>query len=120
MLLLLIRIDLVGRLSGNGQRTHCYVPVESSVGRPLSAYLAWRGNESSFTGALRCQPATRFERGRWGQIRKVGDEMILIRRLPALPAGPWFSAPSMLGKALCLHNLLVEVGHYLKRHDRRS
>jgi hypothetical protein len=52
--------------------------------------------------------------------RKAWDEIILNHRLPALPAGPWFSASSMLGRALCTHNLLMKVERYLKRHDHRS
>lgn len=51
--------------------------------------------------------------------QKSWDEIIQKRRLPALPAGPWFSAPSMLGKALCTHNVLMKIESYLKRHDRR-
>ena len=49
--------------------------------------------------------------------RTAWDEVIHQRRLPALPAGPWFSAPTMLGRALCTHNLLIEIERYLKRND---
>ena len=42
--------------------------------------------------------------------RKAWDEVLVHRRLPALPAGPWFSAPSMLGQALCTHNRSYSAG----------
>jgi Protein of unknown function (DUF2726) len=44
---------------------------------------------------------------------------LLAGRLPYLPAGPWTTAPSMLGKALCIHNTLIEVERYLRRNDRQ-
>jgi hypothetical protein len=44
---------------------------------------------------------------------------LLAGRLPYLPAGPWTTAPSLLGKALCMHNTLVEVERYLRRNDRQ-
>jgi Protein of unknown function (DUF2726) len=44
---------------------------------------------------------------------------LLAGRLPYLPAGPWTTAPSMLGKALCIHNTLIEVERYLQRNDRQ-
>lgn len=37
-------------------------------------------------------------------------------RVPFLPAGPWSTAPKVLGEALCIHNALIEIQHYLKRH----
>lgn len=41
---------------------------------------------------------------------KAWHEIIQERRLPAPPAGPWFASPSMLGDALCTHNLLIRGG----------
>lgn len=35
-----------------------------------------------------------------------------------LPAGPWSTASQTLGHALCVHNTLIEVEHYLRRHDK--
>ena len=40
-------------------------------------------------------------------------------QLGFLPAGPWTSAPDLLGKAMCLHNTLLKVENHIKRHDRR-
>jgi len=40
-------------------------------------------------------------------------------RLPYLPAGPWGTAPLILGEALCLHNTLVEAERWMSRHDPR-
>ncbi len=36
-------------------------------------------------------------------------EGFLDGRVPYLPAGPWFGAPTVIGEALCLHNTLREV-----------
>jgi hypothetical protein len=44
---------------------------------------------------------------------------LLAGRLPYLPAGPWTTATSLLGKALCVHNTLIEVERYLRRNDRQ-
>jgi hypothetical protein len=44
---------------------------------------------------------------------------LLAGRLPYLPAGPWTTAPSVLGQALCVHNTLVEVERYLRRNDQQ-
>jgi hypothetical protein len=44
---------------------------------------------------------------------------LLAGRLPYLPAGPWTTAPSLLGKALCVHNTLIEVERYLRQNDRQ-
>jgi hypothetical protein len=46
-------------------------------------------------------------------------DALLAGRLAYLPAGPWTTAPSVLGKALCIHNTLVEVEHYLRRNDQQ-
>lgn len=46
------------------------------------------------------------------------DMLIEHGRFDTLAAGPWTSAPSLVGEALCLHNALLEVEHYLRRHDR--
>jgi Protein of unknown function (DUF2726) len=40
-------------------------------------------------------------------------------RLPYLPAGPWTQAPYVVGEALCMHNILIEVEHYLRRESHR-
>jgi len=45
-------------------------------------------------------------------------DALLAGRLPYLPAGPWTTAASMIGEALCTHNALVEFAHYLRHHDR--
>lgn len=47
-----------------------------------------------------------------------GWDAFLAGRLPYLPAGPWTTAPSMLGHALCTHNTLIEIDLYLRRKDR--
>jgi hypothetical protein len=44
----------------------------------------------------------------------------LAGKLAYLPAGPFTSASSVMGEALCLHNALVEAEHWLRRHDRAS
>ena len=45
---------------------------------------------------------------------------IRAQRLPCLPAGPFRAASTYLGKALCRHNALVEIEHYLRRHHGRG
>jgi hypothetical protein len=47
--------------------------------------------------------------------RVVGWDGFLRGQLPCLPAGPWTGAPALLGEAMCTHNLLVNVGHAIKR-----
>lgn len=39
-------------------------------------------------------------------------------RLPWLPAGPFRAASTYLGKALCTHNALIEIEHYLRKRSR--
>jgi hypothetical protein len=41
-------------------------------------------------------------------------------RLPYLPAGPWTQASYVVGEALCMHNVLIEVGHFLRRESHRD
>ena len=52
-----------------------------------------------------------------GQIADSWDAL-LAGRLPYLPAGPWTTAPGSLGEALCTHNALIGVEHYLRRNDK--
>lgn len=52
--------------------------------------------------------------------RVVGWNKFLRGQLPCLPAGPWTGAPALLGEALSTHNLLVNVGHAIKRDHRRN
>jgi hypothetical protein len=47
-------------------------------------------------------------------------DAVLAGRLPYLPAGPWTQAWSVIGEALCMHNALIEVEHYLRRESHRS
>jgi hypothetical protein len=47
-------------------------------------------------------------------------DALLAGRLPYLPAGPWTGAWSVVGEALCIHNALIEIEHYLRRNDRRK
>lgn len=47
-----------------------------------------------------------------------GWDAFCAGRLPYLPAGPWTTAPSALGYALCTHNTLIEVELYLRRNDQ--
>jgi hypothetical protein len=49
-----------------------------------------------------------------GQVEDSWDA-VLAGRLPYLPAGPWSTASSTIGEALCIHNALIEVEHYLRR-----
>jgi hypothetical protein len=41
-------------------------------------------------------------------------------RLPYLPAGPWTQASWVVGEALCVHNALIEVEHFLRRASHRG
>lgn len=47
----------------------------------------------------------------------IDDSLATIAagRMPYLPAGPWMGAANLIGEALCLHNTLVEVEHWLAR-----
>ena len=50
-----------------------------------------------------------------------GDRWSLLYagKLPYLPAGPWHTAPSVLGESLCLHNALLEAERVIRRASRR-
>jgi hypothetical protein len=52
--------------------------------------------------------------------RVVGLKEFLRGKLPCLPAGPWTGASALLGEALCTHNLLVNIGHTIKRRERSN
>jgi Protein of unknown function (DUF2726) len=54
-----------------------------------------------------------------GMIEDSWDAL-LGGRLPYLPAGPWTQAWSVLGEALCVHNALMEVEHYLRRESSEN
>jgi hypothetical protein len=57
--------------------------------------------------------------GPGSQLRRVDLALTAVsdQRIPWLPAGPFRAAPTFIGKALCNHNALIEVEHYLRRHD---
>ncbi|WP_258906933.1 DUF2726 domain-containing protein [Actinokineospora sp. UTMC 2448] len=71
-----------------------------------------RGYAKSFIGRAYVRTGYPLDEGEpddsWDQIMRA--------RLPWLPAGPWTTAPSLLGAALSTHNALVEVGYAIKRH----
>jgi len=50
-----------------------------------------------------------------------GDRWSLLYagKLPYLPAGPWHTAPSVLGESLCLHNALLEAERFIRRSSRK-
>jgi hypothetical protein len=51
-----------------------------------------------------------------GQVEDSWDAL-LAGRLPYLPAGPWSTVSSTIGQALCIHNALIEVEHYLRQEQ---
>jgi Protein of unknown function (DUF2726) len=48
-----------------------------------------------------------------------GWDSFLAGRLPYLPAGPWTQASYVVGEALCMHNALIQVEHFLRQGSHR-
>jgi hypothetical protein len=108
------------------------------VERPRWKVTRWRSAVPVSNGGLverwQCEVTLTGPHGHTAELRGIADvqqgyplhegpvldswEALLAKRLPYLPAGPWTTAPSVLGEALCVHNTLLRVEQYLRRNDR--